>query len=466
MILWAVLGAMTVVALALVLPPLLRRQRETAAGASHDIEVYRHQLSELERDQERGLLTPAEATAARTEIERRLLRAADDVEGTLATGGASGSKARVTAVVIAVLLPVLAGIVYIGLGAPGLPGAPFAERDQSAGTALAELEARARSLEKSIAENPHDPSRWLDLAQTLRSLRRFAASADAFARVVALGDNRATLHAAQGEMLVMAADGQVTPQARAAFDTALTQEPREPRARFYMALAALQSGDPEQAVRLWLALEAETAADAPWRPILERRIRETAEAHDIDVAALRAAQSDGAASPTGPSKEAVEAAREMTPEQRAEMIRGMVERLAARLADKPDDLEGWRRLGRAYAVLGEADKSADAYGKAAALAPENTEVLLDYGQALLVATVGAQPGAPLPPDFVKIMHRVLKLDDKNAVALWYLGMAELQAGDKEAARGYWQRLLAQIPESAPERAEIERRILALVGDKK
>ena len=264
----------------------------------------------------------------------------------------------------------------------------------------------------------------------------------------------------------MAADGQVTPGARAAFDTALAQEPREPRARFYIALAALQSGDPERAVRLWLALEAETAADAPWRPILERRIREAAEAHDIDVSALRAAQSDGAASPPGPSKEAVEAAREMTPEQRAEMIRGMVERLASRLADQPDDLEGWRRLGRAYSVLGEAGKSADAYGKAAALAPENTEVLLDYGQALLVANVSAQPGAPLPPDFVKVMHRVLELDDKNAVALWYLGMAELQAGNKAAAKEYWDRLLAQIPESAPERAEIERRISALVGETK
>ena len=101
MILWAIFGLMTVVALALLLPPLLRRQREAAAGASHDVEVYRHQLSELERDQERGLLTPAEAKAARTEIGRRLLRAADDAAGAESTADMDEDERIIGGVILA-----------------------------------------------------------------------------------------------------------------------------------------------------------------------------------------------------------------------------------------------------------------------------------------------------------------------------------------------------------------------------
>jgi len=62
--------------------------------------------------------------------------------------------------------------------------------------------------------------------------------------------------------------------------------------------------------------------------------------------------------PPGPSAEQIQAAQEMTPEQRAEMILAMVDGLAARLEDNPDDEQGWARLIRARTVLGQDEKLA------------------------------------------------------------------------------------------------------------
>ncbi len=464
MTLWLVLGAMTAVALALLLRPLLARRSRPAAAEAHDVEVYRQQLAEIVRDRDRGLLTESEAKAAEIEIERRLLRAADGARAAAQRKAPGWAKSRVTAGAIAILLPVLAIAIYVQQGQPGLPGAPFASREQERGRDVAALQARIAELQARVEAAPHDADAWLVLAQALRGAHQFAAAADAFAQIVALGRSDAPILAAQGEMLTLAAGGVVTPAARAAFQTALNREPREPRARYYVGLAALQAGEPNQALDVWLALEADSAPDAPWLPILRQRIRETAAQHDIDVAARRPAPADGGAAIPGPSAQDQAAAEAMSPEDRERMIRGMVDRLAARLADEPDDLTGWRRLARSYSVLGEHDKAIDAYQKALALAPEDRDLLLDYGEAILAARGGDSPDAPLPPEFVPVMERLLAVDGKNAVALWYLGLAALQANEKAAARDYWERLLVIMPKDAPERAVLERRIAALAED--
>merc|ERR1711916_190286 len=66
----------------------------------------------------------------------------------------------------------------------------------------------------------------------------------------------------------------------------------------------------------------------------------------------------------GPTREDVEAAGEMSADEQNEFIRSMVARLADRLAEEPDDLDGWMRLGNAYKVLNEVDQAIDAYEKA------------------------------------------------------------------------------------------------------
>ncbi|MGE5147338.1 MAG: tetratricopeptide repeat protein, partial [Candidatus Eiseniibacteriota bacterium] len=134
---------------------------------------------------------------------------------------------------------------------------------------------------------------------------------------------------------------------------------------------------------------------------------------------------------------------------------------------EPNDLAGWRRLGRSYLVLGEADKASDAYAQAAALAPKNVDVLLDYGEALLTAAGPAKsPTEHLPAKFLDVMRQVYALDDHNPVALWYLGVDHAQNGRRAEAAALWQRLLERLPPNAPERAALAKRLEMLKIDRK
>ena len=470
--LWVFIALLTLAALALLLAPLLRPRRATPVRAAYDMEVYRHQIREVARERERGVLDSESAAAARLEIERRMLHAADEVEAAPPEPTATVSTRRRVAVALAVVVPVVAFGLYDIFGTPGLPGQPVAGRktatSAAAAAARAQVRERVAALKRTLMARPKDRDSWIALARGLRSLGHYAKAANAFSKAIKLANPGAGLLSAYGETLMQAASGVVTPAAQRAFREALRIAPREPRARYYLGLAELQAGQAKAALEMWIALEAESSADAPWLPVLRRRIAAVAKEHRVDLVALRAAlpkvdRGKRAAGGTpGPSGEQLEAARRMTPEARAKMIRSMVDRLAARLAKSPDDGPGWRRLGRAYRMLGEKAKAVEAYGKAAALQPKSVDVLLDYGEALLTVG-GGKADAKLNADFIGVMRRILALNDRNPVALWYVGLAALQAGQPAAAKRHWQRLFTVIPKEAPERAVLEKRIQALEG---
>jgi cytochrome c-type biogenesis protein CcmH len=160
----------------------------------------------------------------------------------------------------------------------------------------------------------------------------------------------------------------------------------------------------------------------------------------------------GAARARGPTDEQMRAARDLSPEEQAEMIRGMVEGLAARLAEQPDDSEGWRMLARSYGVLGETAKAAEAAKQAATLLPDDPGAQIAYAEALLALE---SDDAPLSAAAVDQLKRVVELDADNPQALFWLGRAAAEQGDVAHARELWQRLLAQIPADAPQRMQLQ-----------
>ena len=154
------------------------------------------------------------------------------------------------------------------------------------------------------------------------------------------------------------------------------------------------------------------------------------------------------------------AAAKMTPEARQQMIRGMVAKLAAALQAKPDDVEGWQRLGRAYAVLGEHDKAAEAYDHAARLRPSDPAILLAEAEALMP---DHKPETPVPDRAVTLLRRVEALDQKQPAALWYLGLAAAQKRNFAEAGQYWQRLLPLLPAQGEQHDAVAAAIAALKG---
>lgn len=334
----------------------------------YDIAVYKDQLDEVDRDRERGLLTDEQADAVSTEIKRRLLTAAlrDEASRDDESRAARRSTTHnVLAITLGLLLPLGALTFYLFLGSPDYPAQPFAERAQARDAAQAQadqsdVDDMIRSLEAKLEKNPDDMEGWQLMARSYRSMERFADSAAAFRRVVTLSKRRPDTLLDYGEVLVMARRGVVPPAARALFEEVVAAGHDDPRGRFFLGIAKAQAGDLQGALDDWVALAETSPADASWLPVVKERIRKIAA--DIGVRAPEIA----AASP-GPSQADVEAAQDMTRQERDAMIRSMVQRLADRLKENPDDGEGWARLARAYQVLGETEKAEAAEKRAKAL---------------------------------------------------------------------------------------------------
>jgi cytochrome c-type biogenesis protein CcmH len=390
------LVGLTSLAVGLLLLPLLARRRQPQPRETYNRAVYRDQLAEINRDLARGLLTAEQAEGARAEIGRRIL-ALDDIEAPPAVG----AKPLAAAIVAILATPVLALLIYAGLGSPGLPDQPFAAR-ANGGTGGAAEDAAQIDMREALAKlrahlkaRPDDLTGWLLLARSEIGLGRYREGAEAYARAAELSSYRPDIAAEWGEALVIA-EGAVTPAAAAAFEAGLKDPASAPKARYYLALAKLQQGDPRGALQDWADLAAESPPGAEWQPLLRQRIAEVAKAAGIDPASVMPSLAE-----TGmPSQEAVAATAKATegasPEERRAMIEGMVERLAARLEQQPDDAEGWARLGRSYMVLRQPARARDAYARAATLRPGDPALAQALAEATKAAESERSSGAPQP----------------------------------------------------------------------
>jgi cytochrome c-type biogenesis protein CcmH len=344
MMLWFVLALMTAVAIFSVLWPLARR---TKLRDGTDVAVYRDQLDEIGRDRSSGLIGEREAEAARIEVSRRLIAAADAAKPAPAAGGQW--RRRAAAIVALGLLPLGAASLYLALGSPQLPGQPQdARRDQSPEhRSIAELVGR---VEAHLEQNPEDGRGWEVIGPVYMRLGRYDDAVKARRNVLRLLGPNAEREADLGEALTGAANGVVTAEAKEAFERGARLDPDDFRARYFIGLAAEQDGRPKEAAEAWRNLLAGAPADAAWTGFVRESL---------------ARVDPGAAAPQpGPSADDIAAAGNLTPEQRMAMVRGMVERLAVRLKQDGSDMEGWLRLLRAYMVLGEKDKARAAAGDA------------------------------------------------------------------------------------------------------
>jgi cytochrome c-type biogenesis protein CcmH len=381
MLLWIIFAAMTAAAVIFILWPLSRSRaaaletRETA-----DLDVYRDQLARLDYDVERGVLGVAEAQAARTEISRRLLKASERRPSAPAGQGLTRNATLAGGAAVLAVVGISLGT-YVFLGTPGLPGQPFAERANQSfeNMALPDLLAQAES---QLKDSPDDVQGWAAVAPIYLRIGRFEDAARAFSNIVRLTGGNAVSFAALGESIVLANEGFVTNPARQALNRANQLDPTMVRPRFYLALAYEQEGDFAAAASSWQALLADAAPDAPWREAVVQRLSlaqmrleggapgSQASETGSDVGASPEPADGGAtasapAAQPGPSRADVEAAQEMTDEQRRQMVDEMVGRLAERLEAEGGDIDSWLRLARAYGVLGRVDDAADALEKAA-----------------------------------------------------------------------------------------------------
>ncbi len=342
MALWFVLGLMMLVAAFAVLWPLSRAPSRRATG--QEAAIYRDQLAEVDRDLANGVIGATEADAARVEVSRRLLAASrlDEVPPPLA----STSLRRGVATIALVVLPLLSVALYLHYGSPGMVNVAAAP-SPSVPAANAPLDQLVAQVEQHLEKSPRDGRGWEVLAPVLFKLGRYDDAVRAFRNALIYNGETAARHANLGEAMGAAANGVITAEATAEFERARTLDPGDVKARYFLGLAAEQDGRRDEATAAWQALLKDAPPDAAWRAGVERAL----------------ANLTGRIAPDIPDDD-VASARSMSDEQRATFIRGMVDRLAARLKQNGGDFDGWLRLIRAYLVLGDRDKAIAAAGDA------------------------------------------------------------------------------------------------------
>ena len=367
MSLYLILALMTAVAVFAVLWPLSREQQMVVADGQ-EVEVYRDQLDEIERDRKAGLIGDSDAEAARVEISRRLLAAADSSGKPGSTSSPAPVWRRRAAALIALLvLPAMSAAFYISQGSPQLPGAPLASR-LNAPLENRSIESMVAQVEAHLEKNPNDGQGWQVVAPVYMRMGRFSDAVRARAQTIRLLGSSADREADLGEAQGAAANGVVTADAKATFERALKADAGNLKAQYFTALAAEQDGRPEDAARIWRAMLDRAPPNAPFRTLIQQSLArvdpKSAEPKSVEA---KPAESKAAAAvepktaQPGPTQEDMAAAQQLTPEQRQEMIRGMVDRLAERLKADSSDFEGWLRLVRAYAVMGDRDKAREAF---------------------------------------------------------------------------------------------------------
>lgn len=231
--------------------------------------------------------------------------------------------------------------------------------------------------ELRLADNPNDMAGWVTLARTERVLGNHPEAVRAFERAIELAGRNATadLIADYGEAQVFEAFGTVSPRAIETFENALEKDPGGIKSRFYIAEGRAQSGDYAGAIALWRGLTADAPPDAPWVGEVRARIANAAMKGNIIPMQVQPERPSGNARPASglsgaiageaaPTADDVQAVQEMPPQERLAFILSMVQRLADKMEDNPDNVDGWLRLGRAYQVLEDKDKAMYAFGQA------------------------------------------------------------------------------------------------------
>jgi len=496
--LWLILSICAGLAAVVLAYALLRGPRDVASRVEHDLEVYRAQLRELERERESGLIGDAEAAAAKLEIERRVLAA--DRERPVEAGPGARRREWLPAALVAGLVPLVAIGLYAWIGSPKVPSVPFASRPAPPAAAGQEtppdIETMLARVRERLAQNPDDLRGWTILARSSATIGQYDDAIAAYDQAIRLAGEGAELLGGKAEAMILKAQGQVSAEARALLRQALTQDPEDARVRYYLALAKQQDGDAQGALGDFVAMLRDAPAEAAWYTVVRDQASGLATNMGLDPAQVLPAP-----------RAAV-----------AEDMPGSAEALAARLEQSPKDFQGWIELARLRAAQGDDDGARQALdrgieiyegapfvqqqlrqaavelgltqsaGAAGTRGPSEEEVAAasemtpEEQEAMIRGMVGglAERLAKEPDDLqgwrmlarsygvlketekaAEAYDRVLALAPEDPDALFFLGEAAQERGDTDAAADYWTRLLTVLSPGSAEHAMVQKRLNSL-----
>ena len=382
---YAAAVAIGIAAAAAIIVPMIRKRARSGGSADFDLQLYKDQLREVELDGERGGSDPEVTAQAKLEVSRRILRASAAESGET-TKNAPRIATRIAGIAVVIALVPGALMLHSCIGQPGMPGMPLAQRLADAAEARAnrpsqsEAETRMETqsspaagdaeylalveqLRSAVDQRPDDIAGLQLLATHEAKLNNFAAAASAKSKAINLLQELATAddHAEYAELLILNVSGYVSPEADAAIFRALELDPEHPIALYYAGAMFAQTGRPDRAYHIWRNMLENAPSDEPWVFELKAQIEQVA-----PYASLVTSESPNLTSDDlpGPTRDDIEAASELTDQERSEMVAAMVDGLEERLMSTGGSPEEWARLIRALGVLQQRERASVVYEQA------------------------------------------------------------------------------------------------------
>lgn len=374
MTLWIILTLMACAACVAVSIPLIRKFEHANAPQAGTSAIYELQLEQLDRDLQSGQIDAPAASSARIEIQRRMIAALKESTTARPLSPAWRGLALISTTGFVALASVF---LYAKLGSPTLvpivdsrptvASQPIAQpaATPGMGASTGQVDAMITKLEDRLKQNPADAEGWRMLGWSYFNTERYQQSMEAYAKAVALDPANLDYLSALAEAQVQAAQGIVTPEALANFKKVLAGQPKDPRSRFYDALQLEQAGDKAASLDKWLALLADAPDGEGWLTDVRKHIADLGKALGRDVSQqLKEPPQEMKTAAPQISQDDVAAIQSMPAADQQEMIRSMVDRLAAKLDASPRDAEGWVRLMRSRMVLQQKEEARAALSKA------------------------------------------------------------------------------------------------------
>lgn len=410
-------------------PLLISKPR--GSGVSSDklnASIYRDQLQALEKDLARGVISQQNFEVTRDELQVRLL---DDTENTdvVLTTHTGFLTAKRTAIAISLSVPVFAIAIYAVLGEPSAMSAAV-QQPKAAQVDDQQIRQMIDTLAAKLKTNPDNPQGWAMLARSYKAIGQLQEAQQAFEKAGAVVNANPDLLVDYAELLGIQAGNKLDGKPEKMIDEALKLNPEHPMGLMLAGVALYQRSDFAGSLARWeklLSLLPPGSEDA-----------QQVQANISDARGKAGLPATGQSNALPPVPAG--AAAGMTPDK----INEMVDRLAAKLKENPNDLAGWARLARAYKVQGRLDEAAQAYVKTGKLMDTDPDLMTQYAD-LLATKAKSMQGKP-----TELVNKALVLAPKHPMALMMAGQAAYQAGKFDVAAKHWQTALSVLPPGSPD----------------
>ena len=475
-ILWTVCAVLLVIAVVILSRPLFRKYSEAELAQKQElanrrkklnIELYEQKKAQIEQDFANGLLDEEARIEARNEVEHSLLHDASVAHDTELVQIDNG-MARKLALSFLFFVPLFSIVTYAFIKPDNLEAIVMNQVPASmpgGQKKVPDIGAMVASLENKLKENPDNIQGWTMLGRSYVVMKRYPEAVNAYQKALDLSikkdkiEGRSDLKIDLVEVLLQVGGEPNYKQARTLLAELLDSDPDNADALWFMGFLDYQQGNKEQTIQRWKRLLGMLPAEGDQarivRSYMSQVVKELPENSQLKV---EAEQLLAQAAPQPQEQNQAQAPKGSAPGQQMTgskneqaFIASMVARVEARVKADPQDLKGWTTLGKSYGVLGRYQDSADAYGKAVAIDSRDVNLMINYANAVIKAD-----NPQLYSQARDFFKQMLDNNPDNVDALFLSGLMARAAGDKMAAKQYWQKLLPLLPVDSPAAQNVEK----------